>query len=88
MSTNEHHMEWPPSDPKVVKEELFSSTKKGSSSLKTISKFLGVLSVLGLVGLIGKLLIDGGDQTQWGYVAAILAFIFKNFCFISSAFVK
>ena len=29
MSTNEHHMDWPPSDPKVVKEELIQTTKEG-----------------------------------------------------------
>lgn len=77
MSTNVHHKEWPPSDPKIVKEELLASTKKGSLKLKKISKVMGLLSVLGLVGLIGKFFIDGGDQTQWGYVAAILAFIFS-----------
>ena len=77
MTTKGHHKEWPPSDPKIVKDELFSSTIKGSSTLKLFSKILGLLSILGLVGLIGKFLIDGGDQTQWGYVAATLAFIFS-----------
>ena len=37
MSTNEHHMDWPPSDPKVVKEELIQTTKRGSSILKKVS---------------------------------------------------
>ena len=31
MSTNEHHMDWPPSEPKIVKDELIQTTVKGSS---------------------------------------------------------
>ena len=29
MSTNEHHMDWPPSEPKIVKDELIQTTVKG-----------------------------------------------------------
>ena len=77
MSTNEHHMDWPPSDPKVVKEELIQTTKRGTSILKKVSWVMAILGILGVVGLIGKFFIDGDDQTQWGYVAASLAFIFS-----------
>ena len=77
MSTNEHHMDWPPSDPKVVKEELIQTTKRGSSILKKVSWVMAILGILGVVGLLGKFFVDGDDQTQWGYVAASLAFIFS-----------
>ena len=72
MSTNEHHMDWPPSDPKVVKEELIQTTKRGSSILKKVSWVMAILGILGVVGLLGKFFVDGDDQTQWGYVAASL----------------
>ena len=74
MTNQEKHF-WPPSDPSVVRTELINNTKKGGSTLRTIVVSLILLSILIIVGIIGKVLIDGNDQTQWGYVAAILAFI-------------
>ena len=72
MTNQEKHF-WPPSDPSVVRSELINNTKKGGSTLKTIMVSLILLSILIIVGIIGKVIIDGNDQTQWGYVAAILA---------------
>ena len=74
MTNQEKHF-WPPSDPAVVRTELINNTKKGGSTLRTIVISLVLLSLLIMVGIIGKVIIDGNDQTQWGYVAAILAFI-------------
>ena len=75
MSTNEHHMDWPPSEPKIVKDELIQTTVKGSSFFKKLASITAILGILGLIGLLGKFFLDGNDQTQWGYVAASLAFI-------------
>ena len=36
MSTNEEHHYWPPTDPKVVKEELITSTSQGGNFLKKL----------------------------------------------------
>ncbi|SVB59251.1 uncharacterized protein METZ01_LOCUS212105, partial [marine metagenome] len=59
----------------VVRTELINNTKKGGSALNKIVVSLILLSLFIIVGIIGKVIIDGNDQTQWGYVAAILAFI-------------
>ena len=78
MSTNEEHFHWPPSDPKVVKNELISSTSRGGKFIKKSIWVLSLLSLLGIVGLLGKLFLESDDQTQWGYIAAILAFILST----------
>ena len=78
MSTNEEHHYWPPSEPKIVKKELISSISMGGNSLKKAIWVLSILSILGLVGLLGKLFLESDDQTQWGYIAATLAFILST----------
>ena len=78
MSTNEEHHYWPPTDPKVVKEELITSTSRGGNFLKKLIWVFSLLSILGIVGLVGKLFLESDDQTQWGYIAAVLAFILST----------
>ena len=78
MSTNEEHHYWPPSDPKIVKEELISSTSRGGNPLRKMIWAFSLLSLLGIAGLLGKLFFQSDDQTQWGYIAAILAFILST----------
>ena len=78
MSTNEEHHYWPPADPKVVKEELITSTSRGGNFLKKLIWVFSLLSILGIVGLVGKLFLESDDQTQWGYIAAVLAFILST----------
>ena len=64
-------------EPKVVLDELVATTSAGSTTYKRLAWALGIISVAGIAGFVGKLIVDGGDQTQWGYVAAILAFLYS-----------
>ena len=75
-----HHE--PPANvaPKVVLDELVATTSAGASTFKKLAWALTALGVAGIVGFVGKFIVDGGDQTQWGYVAAILAFLYSAMC--------
>lgn len=72
-----HHELPEPVEPKVVLDELVATTTALSDRVVLLVRVLGGLAALGFVGLVLKIVLDGGDQTQWGYVAAIVAFLFS-----------
>ena len=61
--------------PADVKNTLVASTEAGAAGFKKWAIILGVLSLIGVVGLLLKYLQSSDDQTKWGYVAATAAFL-------------
>ena len=66
-------------DAGVTTSELIATTEANSSGVRVWAWILGVLSVVGIVAWFTKLLIEWGDQAEWGYTAAIVAFLFSAF---------
>ncbi len=62
-------------EPARVKDTLVGTTSASASGFKRWAILLGVLSVIGIVGLVLKYLEYSDDQTKWGYVAAVAAFL-------------
>lgn len=78
--SDEAHHELPDRvNPDVVTSELVASTDANPSRFRVIAWTLGIISLVGIIAMAVKLVVDGGDQTQWGYVAALVAFLFSAF---------
>ena len=69
-----HHAPPEPIPPNEVVEDLVSKTAT-CSKFRRLAWILGILAALGVVGIIGKIIDDGGDTTKWGYIAALMAFL-------------
>ncbi len=77
---DEEHHELPARvEPQVITAELIATTEAGRTRFRTLGWTLGILFLVGTIALAVKLVVDGGDQTQWGYTAATVAFIFSAF---------
>lgn len=61
--------------PADVKNTLIATTTAGSARFKKWAIVLSFLTLVGIVGLIIKYLDSSNDQTKWGYVAAMAAFL-------------
>ncbi len=61
--------------PADVKNTLIATTTAGAGGFKRWTIILGVLTLIGLIGLIIKYLDSSDDQTKWGYTAAMAAFL-------------
>ncbi len=66
-------------EPDVVAAELIATTEAHGSSVRMWAWILGLLSVVGIVAFGVKVGIEWGDQAEWGYTAAIVAFLFSAF---------
>ncbi len=64
-------------EPAVITSELVASTDAGPSKFKAFVWVLAALTVIGIAALAVKMIVDGGDQTEWGYVAAFVAFLYS-----------
>jgi hypothetical protein len=70
--SDEGHVVLQPAD---IKNTLVATTTAGARGFKRWAIILGVLTVVGIVGLAIKLIQSADDQTEWGYTAAIAAFL-------------
>ena len=61
--------------PAEIKNTLVASTTAAAGGFKRWSLILGVLTLIGIIGLVIKYLDSSDDQTKWGYVAAMAAFL-------------
>ena len=61
--------------PADVKTTLIASTTAGARRFKRWALFLGVLTIVGIVGIALKMVQSADDNTEWGYTAAIAAFL-------------
>ena len=76
----EEHHELPERvGPDVITSELIATTEANSSGVRTWAWILGILTLVGIVAVGVKIVIDSGDQSKWGYTAAIVAFLFSAF---------
>lgn len=66
------HVVLPPAE---VKNTLVASTAVGATKFKRWAIILAVLSLVGIIGLALKWFEYSDDQTKWGYVAAVAAFL-------------
>ncbi len=58
-----------------IKNTLVASTTAGARGFKRWAIFLGLLTIIGIVGVGVRLIQDSDDQTNWGYTAAVAAFL-------------
>ena len=58
-----------------IAKDLVRTTTHGGKTIMRVSIILGVFSIVGIVALIVKLITQGDDSTQWGYVAALVSFL-------------
>ena len=63
----------------VITSELVASTDAIPRKFKTFVWFLSALTLIGIIALAVKMIVDGGDQTKWGYIAALVAFLYSAF---------
>ena len=76
----EEHHELPARvEPDVIASELIATTDANGSAVRTWAWILGVLALVGIVSFGVKTGIEWGDQAEWGYTAAIVAFLFSAF---------
>ena len=61
--------------PADVKNTLVATTSAGADKFKRWAWILGILTIVGIVGLVLKYLQHSDDQTKWGYVAATAGFL-------------
>ena len=66
-------------EPNLITSELIATTDANGSAFRTWAWILGALTFIGIVAGFVKLLIDWRDQDEWGYVAAMVAFLFTTF---------
>ncbi len=76
----EEHHELPERvDPDVITSELVGTTEANGSGVRTWAWILGILTLVGVVATGVKIVAESGDQAEWGYTAAIVAFLFSAF---------
>lgn len=61
--------------PQEIRAELLSSTSKGMGKFKIWASVLSILVVLGILGIVLKAILGPNNQKEWGYTAAITAFL-------------
>ena len=61
--------------PADVKNTLVATTTAAAGGFKRWAIILSVLTLVGIIGIALKLVQDFDDQTKWGYVAAVAAFL-------------
>ncbi len=66
-------------EPDVIASELIATTNSNPSRFRGIMWILGLLTFAGIVSGIVKFVVSLGHQEQWGYTAAIVAFLFSAF---------
>ena len=66
-------------EPDIVVSELIATTDANGAGVRNWMWILGVLSLIGIVAGGVKVVTASGDQAQWGYTAAIVAFLFSAF---------
>lgn len=80
MASEEHESQYldPPPTEQEVNEDIVSRTVAIGSAYKKAVGFFGILVALGVVGFVIKAVDGFGDRTNWGYYAAIFAFLFTT----------
>ena len=63
----------------VITSELIATTEANGSGVRTWAWVLGTVAMVGIVVGFAKLLMEWGDQDEWGYLAAMVAFLFTAF---------
>jgi len=58
-----------------IAKDLVRTTTHGGKTIRRVSIILGVSAIVGIVALVVKLITQGDDSTQWGYVAALVSFL-------------
>ncbi|MCY4476283.1 MAG: polysulfide reductase NrfD [Chloroflexi bacterium] len=66
-------------EPDVITSELVASTDSNSTGVRNWMWILGIVTLVGIGVGFAKLLIEWGDQSEWGYTAAMVAFLFSVF---------
>jgi hypothetical protein len=61
--------------PEIITDDLLSRREKTGSTFWIASAFFGGLLVLGVVGMVMRLIDGVSDTAQWGYTAAVLSFM-------------
>ena len=72
---DQQHESWVPVSAMQIANDLTATTLT-SRRLRSVIIGLGVISLIGIVSLIVKFVIDNGDQAKWGYTSALMSFIF------------
>lgn len=66
-------------DADVIASELIATTEANGSAVRAWMWILGVVTLVGIGVGFAKLLVEWRDQDEWGYTAAIVAFLFTAF---------
>jgi len=61
-----------------INQDVLSQTMTVGSRFKTVTAGLGILVALGIIGFIIKVADGFDDRKDWGYYAAIFAFLFTT----------
>ena len=63
----------------IITSELIASTEANGSAVRTWAWILAALTAIGMIVGFVKLLTEWQDQDEWGYTAAMVAFLFTAF---------
>ena len=66
-------------EPDVITSELIASTDSNSTGVRNWMWILGVVTLVGIGVGFAKLVIEWGEQSEWGYTAAMVAFLYSAF---------
>ena len=66
-------------EPDVTTSELIATTEANATGVRNWMWILGALTLVGIVVAFVKVLIEWSDQDEWGYTAAMVAFLFSAF---------
>ena len=66
-------------EPGVITSELVATTDANATGVRNWMWTLGFLTIVGIVVTFVKVILEWGDQDEWGYTAAMVAFLFSAF---------